>query len=172
MTSCVYESDNVFAEKDESLGRFAPPKVSSQVLQALNLVFAVFFWRGTWGLNSIWFGDGPVSAICSIVYGCLVVYLVRSVGFVNNLLFSPKVIGVRSNIMLQFVRQLLFFVLISGTSLFWRGVWILVDNFLPYDNSSFLLLSLCIGSMGILIVNNVQGIKSLLIHDEIALVGG
>ena len=172
MHSSMYGLEKVLAEKDESPGQFIPPKASSQVLQAFNIIFGVFFWRGTWGFNSIWFGNGPASAICSIVYGSLVIYLARSVGFINNLLFSPIDIGVRSNVMLQLLRQMLLLVLISGTSLFWRGVWILVDNFLPHDSISLLFLSLCIGSVGILIANNVKGIKSILIRDEIALFGG
>ena len=63
--------------------------------------------------------------------------------------------------MLQLLRQLLLLILITGTSLFWRGVWILVDNFLPHDSISLLFLTLCIGSVGLLIANNVKGIKSI-----------
>jgi hypothetical protein len=137
-----------------------------QIVQLFAVLSGVFVWRATWGLTQLWFGDGYGSTIGTLVYGVGVCIFSRSVPWARKLLAATP-----TTMAEKLMQQALFLVVVSGTSLIWRGSWLIVDNFLSFTEAPMLVLSLCIGALCSSVIN-LTGLRQLLITDTVALVGG
>ena len=149
-----------------------PAKASSIILyekqsvQFFAVLSGVFIWRATWGLAHLWFGDGYGSTIGSCVYGVVVCVCSRSVPWARALLASSP-----TTLRDKLLQQLLFVIVVSGTSQIWRGSWLIIDTFLSFNDGPMLALSLGIGVFCSSVIN-LTALKQLLCNDTVALVGG
>jgi hypothetical protein len=115
------------ALKEAVNGAKAPTAVD-QVSQCLSVTFACVIWRGVWDLWDWYFGTGFGSALGSAVIGGGIIVASRNIGFLRSSLPVNDGQSLRD----KACRQLFHCVIISAVALYWRGVWEILDNAVPW----------------------------------------